>query len=97
MERIPDHMERQKPSSYLALAIICTVCCCLPAGIVSIVYAARVNETFERGEYQRAQEYSNNARTWGIVGIVIGGIGVIIYLALFGIGIFAGMLDSARY
>ena len=92
-----DHKERQKPSNYLALAIICTVCCCLPAGIVSIVYAARVNETFERGEYELAEKYSSNARTWGIVGLVIGGIGVIIYLAIFGLGIFAGIIENASY
>ncbi|MBC2840011.1 CD225/dispanin family protein [Robiginitalea sp. SC105] len=92
-------MENQppKPNNYLVLAIICTVCCCLPAGIVSIVYAARVNETYARGEYTLAEQYSSSARTWGIVGLVIGGIGVIIYLALFGFGIFAGIMENARY
>lgn len=92
-------MENQppKPSNYLALAIVCTVCCCLPAGIVSIIYAARVNETYARGDYPLAEQYSRNARTWGIVGLVIGGIGVIIYLALFGLGIFAGIMENARY
>ena len=92
-----DHTGRQKPSNYLALAIICTVCCCLPAGIVSIVYAARVNEAFERGDYELAQKYSSNARTWGIIGLVAGGIGVIIYLALFGFGVFMGVLENAGY
>ncbi len=92
-------MENQppKPSNYLALAIICTVCCCLPAGIVSIIYAARVNEVYARGDYHLADQYSRNARTWGIVGLVVGGIGVIIYLAIFGFGIFAGIMENARY
>lgn len=87
----------RKPSNYLALAIICTVCCCLPAGIVSIIYAARVNEAYERGDYQLAEQHSSNARTWGIVGVVIGGIGVIIYLAFFGFGIFAGIMEHGRF
>lgn len=89
-----DQLEPQKPSNYLALAIVCTVCCCLPAGIVSIVYAARVNETFARGEYELAEKYSSNAKTWGIVGLVVGGIGVILYLALFGFGFFAALMES---
>ena len=87
----------EKPSNYLVLAIVCTVCCCLPAGIVSIVYAARVNETYARGEYDLAQKYASQARTWGIVGVVLGGIGVIAYLALVAMGVFAGVMDGVRY
>ncbi|MDG1572414.1 CD225/dispanin family protein [Robiginitalea sp. M366] len=86
-----------KPNNYLVLAIICTVCCCLPAGIVSIVYAAKVNETYARGEYDLAQQYSRNARTWGIVGLVVGGIGVILYVGLIGFGAFASILENAQY
>ncbi|WP_088341852.1 CD225/dispanin family protein [Robiginitalea sediminis] len=86
-----------KPNNYLVLAILCTVCCCLPAGVVSIVYAAKVNETYARGEYDLAEKYSSNARTWGIVGLVVGGIGVILYIALIGFGVFAGIMENAGY
>ena len=32
-----------KPESYLVWAILSTVCCCLPFGVVSIVYASKVD------------------------------------------------------
>lgn len=86
-----------KPNNYLVLAIICTVCCCLPAGVVSIVYATKVNESYARGEYDLAEKYSSNARTWGIVGLIVGGIGVILYVALIGFGAFASIMENAAY
>ncbi|MCD8166876.1 MAG: CD225/dispanin family protein, partial [Bacteroides sp.] len=33
----------QKPDNYLVWAILSTVLCCLPAGVVSIVYSVKVN------------------------------------------------------
>ena len=34
---------RPKPENYLVVAILSTILCCWPAGVVSIVYAAKVN------------------------------------------------------
>lgn len=85
----------KKPDNYLVLAIICTVCCCLPAGIVSIVYAAKVNEAYARGDYDVAEKASKNAKTWGIAGIALGAIGVIIYFVLVAMGVASGVLNNA--
>lgn len=45
---------RQTPpvqiKSHLAEAIITTLCCCLPFGIVSIVYAAKVSSLLQSGD-----------------------------------------------
>lgn len=35
----PTNQPQFPPNNHLALAIITTILCCLPAGIVSIVYA----------------------------------------------------------
>lgn len=35
-----------KPYNYLALAIVCTILCCLPLGIVGIVKANKVNTLY---------------------------------------------------
>ena len=53
--------------------------CCLPAGIVSIVYAARVDGLYARGDHVGAKKASDNARTWAIVGAAAG---VVLYIVL---------------
>ena len=60
------------PSNHLVWAILTTLFCCLPAGIVSIVYAAQVNSKWTGGDYQGAVDSSRNARTWAIVSAVVG-------------------------
>ncbi len=86
----------QRPSSYLALAIISTILCCLPAGIVSIVYAAKVNSLYDGGNYDDAISASKNAKTWGIVSIVIACFGWLIYVLFFGVA-FLGALGSGNF
>ena len=50
--------------NYLVQAILCTLFCCLPFGIVGIVYAAQVNGHLATGNYRAAQASSNSARMW---------------------------------
>ena len=73
-----------KPNNYLVIAIIGTLLCCIP-GIVSIVYAAKVNGLYAEGKYTEADAASKNAKTWGIVALVLGGIGLILNI-VFGVG-----------
>lgn len=53
-----------KPSSFLAWAIIATLFFFLPFGIVSIVYASKVNGLWYSGQYDEAYRAASNARTW---------------------------------
>lgn len=50
--------------NYLAQAILCTIFCCLPAGIAGIVYAAQVNSKLGAGDIAGAQAASRNAKIW---------------------------------
>ena len=50
--------------SYLAQSILCTLFCCLPFGIVGIVYAAQVSSKLNAGDYAGAQLASANAKRW---------------------------------
>jgi len=50
--------------THLAQAILTTLFCCLPCGIVSIVYASQVNGKLYSGDYHGALEASNKANTW---------------------------------
>jgi len=75
-----ENLKPKRPDSYLALSIISTILCCLPIGIVSIIYATKVNSNYEDGNYDEAVRASKNAKTWGLVSI---GIGVLFYLGFF--------------
>ena len=74
------------PKNYLVESIFCTLCCCLPFGIVGIVYASQVNSKYARGDVAGAQESADNAKKWitrgMIIGLVVGGIrGVMQFMA----------------
>ncbi|MCK8644870.1 CD225/dispanin family protein [Mycobacterium colombiense] len=77
----------QEPENYLVWAILCTVLCCLPLGIVSIVYSTKVSGLWAQGRYAEAQEAANNAKKWAIIGAVVGAvvavIGVVLWFAMF--------------
>ncbi len=80
----------QRPPNYLAVAIITTIVCCLIPGIVSIVYATKVNSEYDAGNYDAAEQASKNAKTWAIVAAVAGLVVVIGYVAIFGLAILGG-------
>ena len=61
-----------KPPRHLVGAVLATLLCCMPFGIVAIIYAAQVDSKFNAGDYVGAQNASNTARTWLIVSIVLG-------------------------
>ena len=62
----------EKPNNYLVWAILSTILCCNPFGVVSIVFANKVNSRWMAGDVAGAREASNNARTWAIVSAVTG-------------------------
>ncbi|MBP5764752.1 MAG: CD225/dispanin family protein [Bacteroidales bacterium] len=68
-----------KPDNYLALAIITTILCCLPFGIVAIVKASQVDTLYFAQQYEAAQKASSDAKKWSIIGLVTGGAGIFLY------------------
>jgi hypothetical protein len=75
--------------NYLVQAILTTIFCCLPFGIVSIVYAAQVNGKVAAGDQAGALESSAKAKMWAWISfgaglVVIGG-----YLILVVVGVIA--------
>ena len=83
-----------RPNSYLALAIISTILCCLPVGIVSIVYATQVNSAYTDGQYAKAESASRNAKTWGIISIAIALVGWLLYILFFGLALFGAAANG---
>lgn len=58
------------PNNHLVMAIVTTVLCCLPLGIVSIVYATQVNAKWAAGDYQGAVAASESAKKWWIASMI---------------------------
>jgi len=70
-----------RPNNHLALAIVTTVLCCVPFGIVAIVQASKVNRLYSEENYEAANRASASAKKWSIIGMIVGGIFGIIYVA----------------
>lgn len=73
-----------KPSNFLVWAILSTIFCCLPFGIVAIVMAAKVDNLWNTGHYQEAEDASRKAKTWTLVAAIVGlVIGALYYFLFF--------------
>ena len=79
----PGWPAQREPDNYLVWAILCTVLCCIPFGIVSIVYATRVSGLWAEGRYAEAQTASDNAKKWAIIGAVVGAVAAVIFVLLY--------------
>lgn len=63
---------KQKPESYLIWAILSTLLCCLPLGIVSVLKANQVDNLWLNGRYDEAVAASETAKKWVIITAVVG-------------------------
>lgn len=70
----------RKPDNYLVWAILSTVFCCLPLGIVAIVKASKVDALWAQGLQEEAIEAANDAKKWSIIGAVAGVLDVVLYV-----------------
>lgn len=86
----PNMPPRICPKTYLLESILATIFCCLPLGVVGIVYAAAVETAFNRGDYLVAEENSRMARRFFLISLWTGiGIGVLYLLFMFGVFAFS--------
>lgn len=61
---VPHFPVPPKIDNYLVPAILVTLCCCLPGGVVAIVYAAQVNSKLAAGDVEGARNAARNAKMW---------------------------------
>jgi len=59
-------------NTWLVPSILAAVFCCIPLGIIAIVYAARANSAVGSGNYQLAQECAGKAKIWFWIAFVSG-------------------------
>lgn len=70
----------------IAWAIITLLLCTIP-GVVALIQASGINNSYSPEEQQRKL---NSAKTWCIVGTVLGGLFLILYI----VGMSAGMMAN---
>jgi hypothetical protein len=78
--------------NYLVQSILVTLCCCLPLGIVAIVFAAQVNSKLAVGDVSGAREASRKAKMFFLIALGVGLVGWLIWGAFFS----AGMVEAFR-
>jgi Interferon-induced transmembrane protein len=78
----PGWQGQREPENYLVWAILCTVLCCLPLGIVSIVYSTKVSGLWAQGRYAEAQAAAESAKKWAIIGAIVGAVVYVIVAVL---------------
>lgn len=68
----PGYTPARQVPNYLVQSILVTLFCCLPLGIVSIVYAAQVNGKVAAGDIVGAEAASKNAKMFCWISFWIG-------------------------
>ncbi|MGC4005868.1 MAG: CD225/dispanin family protein [Pirellulales bacterium] len=71
-----------KPQNYLVQSILTTLCCCLPFGIVAIIFAVQVDSKWNQGDFAGAQKSSDNAKMWSWVAFGCGIVAAVIQVIL---------------
>ncbi|HEX8747099.1 MAG TPA: CD225/dispanin family protein [Pyrinomonadaceae bacterium] len=70
----------------MVIAIIATVVsiifCCLPHGLISLIYAMQVNKKAAAGDMAGAAAAAGSAKTWGMISIVLAVIWFILAIIL---------------
>lgn len=74
-----------KPSTNLVGAILATLLCCLPLGIVAIVFASQVDSKWSAGDWYGAKESSRKAQMWANISLGVGLLAILAYVALFAV------------
>jgi len=73
------HYSTDKPDNNMIWGILCTVFCCIPFGVYSIILASKVNNLYNSGNYDEAQKTADDAKKWAMIGAAVGLVSIILY------------------
>ena len=65
--------------NYLVLSIISALCC-MPLGVVAIIFAAQVNNKVAAGDMAGALESSKKAKMFAIIALGLGLLAILVYI-----------------
>lgn len=73
----------QKVDTWLWQSIVATLLCCLPVGVVGIVFAAQANSALSSGNYTEATAKARQAKTWTLVSVGLGLATIVVAIIVF--------------
>ncbi|MEE2829811.1 MAG: CD225/dispanin family protein, partial [Myxococcota bacterium] len=79
------YYDEPMPPTHMAIAILTTLFCCLPFGLIAIIHASGVSTAHATGNYELAMKKSSQARNWANAAIIG-------WLLLFGLYFVLGFL-----
>lgn len=68
------------PPSLLGWSIAVLLCCCLPGGIVGLVYHSKAQTEFARGKFDDARSAYDTGKNWLIGSAIVGFVFTVIYV-----------------
>lgn len=72
------------PPSNLVWAIITTLCCCTPVGVVGIILACLTKKHYREGNYEKAEKFSEYG-AWAVIASIILGLvttPIVLYMSM---------------
>jgi hypothetical protein len=80
--------------NYLVQSILVTLCCCLPLGVVAIIFSAQVNSKLAAGDVAGAMDASRKAKLFCWIALGLGIVFMIIWFGMSGAAIMQGVRDG---
>ena len=74
-------------------AVVSFLMCCLPHGVISVIFASQVNKKAAAGDIAGATQAAKNAKLWAIISIAVSVVWLIIGLAF---GLIGGIMSSLQ-
>ena len=90
----PPASSAQQIPNYLWQSIVVTLCCCLPLGIVAIIFASQVNDKLRRGDIQGAMQASKQAKMFCLIAVGLGLVVALIYVVFGGAAFMEAMREA---
>lgn len=83
-----------RPNNFMIPAVLSTICCCIPLGIVAIIQASKVNPLADAGNLAAAEEAAGKAKMWTFIAV---GVGLVINLIVGVLQVLAFMAQQSSY
>lgn len=80
-----------KIDTWLWQSIVVTILCCLPAGVVGIVFSSQAQSALNVGNIAEAEAKAKQAKQWTVIGFVVGLVVLVGYFLLMIFGVVAGL------